>query len=247
MLDINNIVEIHRDNLLKPVKRAYKLLTEEEANTCASKLHETFEKWKTEHGVEPLPISKGLLDVGKIISFEDAKPYQCASYGVNNYTDLALKLWLDGYTPFENLCTVYGTQGVLAVVYEDIDTSNNIEGLVRLSCLLYEIEVNVNKKTIERLITVDILTKRSKTNKHLKGLNSGGREKGVETNKLRAQQRKIAWRRIAIDMFRREPGASYDKIAYYIQGTSHGIMNNTGKKYSERTIKDAIKGTKNEA
>ena len=94
MLYAHNI-EAYKDNLLRPVTRAWSKLSEDECNQCAHQIYEMFQQWKKEHGKRPIKFDslsqyrKYRANLNSDAAFNDAEPYECAGYGVSNYTDLA--------------------------------------------------------------------------------------------------------------------------------------------------------------
>ena len=126
-LDANRI-ELYREDLLKPIQRSWRKLTEDTTKSCIHELCDVFEKWKSKHGKTP-PKNRRLLEGTALPPLKDDAPYKCAGYAVKNYTDLAFKLWMDNYTPFKKVCDTYGLVTVLAVTYDFIDEISELNDI----------------------------------------------------------------------------------------------------------------------
>lgn len=254
-----NSIEIYRDSLLKPIKRSVtRLIKKNEAKDCAHQLGEVFALWKNEHG-EAVPKNQFLRHLSKAadkfrarlthadFDFEDLEPYQCAGYGIKNYTDLAFKLWLDDYTPFTSLCEMYQTDRVLAAANYFFDRGDSeldhMDSLIRLSCHIYEMEVFIFKHMTKSYRNKYL--KEQKVKSHT-GLTDEARQSGADANRFKSEQAKIQFRNIGIEIWRETPRFKYENIAYELFTNHNMPKNRSGDNYSQPCIRKFIVGIKKE-
>jgi hypothetical protein len=81
-------------------------------------IYAVFQRWKVEHGDRQPQSSRGLLTGHQStpIPFEGAEPWQCADFISPSPVALAIKLWREGYAPFEAITQQEGIRKVLAVL-----------------------------------------------------------------------------------------------------------------------------------
>ena len=178
----------------------------------------------------------GLLDQGKVIRVPigEASTYECAGPFVHNDIDLAFKLWLDKFKPFEDLLDRHGWLAVFALIgiwsHKDADPRS----LIRLNGMLTEQLAGF------ALVANRLFVEESSRNAKARWDAAQARKLGVESNKQRGIQAKRDMRLMADEYRRAHPSAKVPEICEHIR---ENCPHANGKQYSIHTIRQGIAGT----
>lgn len=197
-----------------------------------------FKEWQLAHGVKP--VFGGFLSnkPSEVISLEDVdkfKPWQCAGFGINNYIDLAFKLWTEEYKPFDALKNEFGLHLIFAVLLGQIDTkavqqSNSI-------FRAYDFILHYRKWLLEakyELLINKTEDKKQKQNKQIQE----ARQIAAYNKIAKSNEYKRLWNQWALETKHNNPFWTNQKIVEHVCLTAkrydHKMAN--GKLYKSATI-----------
>lgn len=225
-----------------------------------NRINTVFQKWKLEHGdrnpkIASLPLSFRKR-TGDKISFEDAKPWECAGLALPSLIGLAYKLWYEEYPEFEEI--LMGKDGCKALAllitkspitsddYFSISGNRGQDDLYDISELLMKLQnINATKDGVRAALHFN-RDKIKAGRKQQESLSMGNPAAAKKKTEKAADHHK-QWRQWALDFFKNGPAwwdteEVLDKVCDLVEEHKHTMAN--GKPYARRRIADVITGVK---
>jgi hypothetical protein len=245
MYYLQELSDYDRDTLLIPARFWLRNVSSRQAHRIIDAFTGAFETYK-----ESVTDSRGFVRVENRINLlslstqkktrrvraESLHPSQCAGPAVTNRIDLAFKLWLDGFPTFKSVLDEFGLLRTLAVIGVVARNEAGLESLLRLNNLLAE---QLSDTAVEAIRTASEYNEKDRA----RGTESAKRAKKLqEISAIRRGEKKAEatekMRKAAIDYQKSFPLKSADEVAAFVS------KNVFSSKYSPKTVKARIKGTK---
>lgn len=241
---LGSLSEYEKADLLESAM--YWLATEPKTRIreLGNELSQCFDGWKISQANSLGEVESfaafGLLSIsqkGELTPVGMVQPWHCAGPYVRNEIDLAFKLWLESYLPFDALLKTFGIPLVFSycALAASINPEVNIGSLIRVSGFLSkhlsQFAAIVSDMAMENFKLVK--KRRAQNNALIKA-----REQSARIRKEKASEKLTAMRRMAHEYFQNNPS----------HGTAEAVLH--VKKFSPlslSTIKTKIKGVKAQA
>lgn len=253
-------------NLVIPVVNARSRLADCDENDVRSiwdSLYSVFDSWKLKHGQVPISYPGGILtEAFNLLDDEtrihQAEPWKCAGFGVTDPLQLLEYLERIKYPGINKLVSKHGKIKILAVIIlHEASIGDGIKkpGIVSDSIWADHVLTAINTERELSLHVLleyieyceDAIEKNVDDKKKREEVLKAGRAIASQKSKEEADVRKMALRFAAIEIFRLDPGCTYDECVERIKSDPSLKESITYKKdsiYSDSVIKKLIKGTK---
>lgn len=237
-----------RNDLLRPCLFWLRKVPKEDVQSILQELVIVFHKWKLAQAdadgkvaVVKNALATGLLGYEpnpkpKRYSLDEVTVHQVAGPFVENDIDLAFKLWLDNYSPFNQLLEKRGIATVFAVIGASSGEEVGASSLIRLNGFLGD-HIATFATVVEEAFNDMAKTVWSRARKDA-AQREAARLLAVQARKEKRAQRDQVLYREAVDYFTRHPRHEVEDAAAFL-ASKHRLAHST--------VEKKIKGAKAEA
>jgi len=233
------IVQCMKEDALGILKAHDKELLE----TLWEAVNESFEIWKLNHGNRnPIIKPRGLLDGDRKISFEEAKPWECANFLNPSRISLTLKLLAENNEALAEVSKKFSTSQIFALIISREPSSYSNDDMF----LAYQAMIKEQAKKQGSYAAILEYLPYIRAGETQKKNLAKGNAIAAKNKSKRAKDFDQLVIKLALETWKAHPYWGVEKVAEQVTNAAknNGYKMSNGNFYKFNTIKQKIKGIK---